>query len=455
MVGAVFLERYVVQSMLGKGSMGTVYLARDQREPRVVVVKVMHPEVTRDPLFKQFFEQEVESLTELRHPCVVGLLGASYHERRGPCLIMEFIPGITLEALQGRHKRLSVEQTARLLLPICQALDAGHGRGIVHRDLKPPNLMVLNADTDKETVKVMDFGLAQINRAPHISLEKLKGSNQGLTCGTPVYMAPESVRGDPVDHRVDIYSLGVLLFEMLLGKPPFNIEDANAIMRAHVFTPPPRFSQVWFGHGLSPKIENLVQHCLGKFPNERPQSAREVAQRYFEALGKPMPDSGLWQPTSKARPTSAKKPPVDRISSNNPHALVEQFDAWMPEPIAVVKLRGFVEDMGGRIVESEPGRIRVQLGEKKKPPKTDLSDSTLMRWLNGGKQSDSKKLVDPDQEPIDLLLYMERGNGNLQNTLNITVVMKPLHATHLLVMNKWKQRCEKFMYELRAHLIAK
>jgi serine/threonine protein kinase len=454
MVGAVFLDRYLVQSLLGKGSMGTVYLARDRREPRVVVVKVIHPEVSRDPLFKKFFEQEVESLTQLRHPCVVGLLGASYRERHGPCLVMEYIPGVTLEALLGRHKRLSVEQVARLLLPMCQALDAGHAYGIVHRDLKPANMMVLNADRENETVKVMDFGLAQINRAPHISLEKLKGSNEAVTCGTPVYMAPESSRGDTVDHRADIYSLGVLLFEILLGKPPFFSEDVSAIMRAHVFTPPPRFNQVWFGHGLSPKVEDLVQHCLGKFPNERPQSAREVATRFFEALGKPLPDNGLWQPTANARPTPLKQSPVERIRSNHPHALVEQFDAWMPEPIAVVKLRGFVEDVGGRIVESEPGKIRVQLGEEKKAPKTDLSDSTLMRWLNGGKPNE-RRLVDPEQEPIDLLLYMERGNSSLQNTLNITVVMKPVHATRLIAVNKWKQRCEKFMTELRAHLIAK
>jgi serine/threonine protein kinase len=454
MVGAVFLERYVVQSLLGKGSMGTVYLARDRREPRVVVVKVMHPEVTRDPLFKQFFEQEVESLTQLRHPSVVALLGASYRESHGPCLVMEYIPGSTLEALLERRKRLSVEQVARLLLPICQALDAGHASGIVHRDLKPANLMVMHVDRDNETVKVMDFGLAQINRAPHISLERLKGSNVGLTCGTPVYMAPESTRGDPVDHRADIYSLGVLLFEMLLGKPPFLSDEVNAILRAHVFAPPPRFSQVWFGHGLPSKVEDVVQHCLGKFPNERPQSAREVATRFFEALGKPVPETGLWQPAASARPKAVKQSPLPKISPSHPHALVEQFDAWMPEAIAVVKLRGFVEDIGGRIVESEPGKIRVKIGEEKKAPKTDLSDSTLMRWLNGGKSSGTR-LADPDEEPIDLLLYMERGASNMQSTLNITVVMKPLHAARLIVANKWKQRCEKFMHELRAHLIAK
>ncbi|HEV3143369.1 MAG TPA: serine/threonine-protein kinase [Gemmataceae bacterium] len=454
MVGEVFLHRYVVLSLLGKGSMGTVFLARDQREPRTVVVKVIHPEVTRDPSFKQLFEQEIDSLTHLRHPCAVGLLDASFHERHGPCLVMEFIPGITLEDLLQRHRRLSIAQTGRLLLPICRALDAGHAQSIVHRDIKPANMMVVNADSETETVKVMDFGLALINRRPHISLDKLRGSNETVVCGTPVYMAPESTRGDPVDHRADVYSLGVLIFEMLLGKPPFYFATADEIIKAHVNVPPPRFTHALPGHGVPSKIEDIVQHCLGKFPNERPQSAREVAQRYFEGLGQALPESVHWQSKPQDRGGSSQKSMDRSTLSKNPHAVIEQFDAWMPEAIAVVKLRGFVHDAGGRVVESEPGRIRVQLGEDPKVPKPDLTESALMRWFAGGRPQDSQRIADPEKEPIDLLLYLERKNSPLQNTLNITVVMKPLHANRLIALNKWKARCEKFLTELRAYLIA-
>src|SRR5262245_34763622 len=124
MVGAVFLQRYVALSLLGKGSMGTLYLARDQRDPRVGVVKLIHPEGPPTPHCLQFSEQEVESLTQLRHPCVVALLDAALRDRHGPCLVMEFIPVVTLESLLRRHKRLTVQQTGRLLLPICLAVDA-------------------------------------------------------------------------------------------------------------------------------------------------------------------------------------------------------------------------------------------------------------------------------------------------------------------------------------------
>jgi len=452
MVGAVFLQRYVALSLLGKGSMGTVYLARDQREPRVVVVKLMHPEVTRDPHFQQFFEQEVESLTQLRHPCVVALLDAALRDLHGPCLVMEFIPGMTLEILLRRHKRLTVQQTGRLLLPICLALDAGHQHGIVHRDVKPANMMVVSPDSDDETVKVMDFGLAQINRQPHISLDKLRGSDEAMTCGTPMYLPPEAARGDTVDHRADLYSLGVLLFEMLIGKPPFNLETVEAIIKAHMQSPPPPFARALLGHGIPPKVESVVQHCLAKFPNERPQSARQVAERYFEAMGHKLPDAGIWRSNANDRKHSSKQGPIERFPlTTHPNALVEQFEAWMPEPIAVVKLRGFAEDMGGRILESKPGQIRVQLGEDRRPMKADMTDSALARWLKG--KTTETRLPDSDQEPIDLLLYMERSSAGPANKLNITAVMKPLHGARLIAMNKWKPRCEKILNDLRAYLI--
>src|SRR5260370_9383103 len=130
--------------------MGAVYLARHVSQPEVVVVKVVHPHVAKEANFREFFQREIDSLSRLRHPCVVGLLEASFNEPGGPCLVMEFIPGVTLEALLNRHKVLSVEQTCRLLVPLCRALTAGHALAITHPDLKPPNLMVTDPDTPPE-----------------------------------------------------------------------------------------------------------------------------------------------------------------------------------------------------------------------------------------------------------------------------------------------------------------
>jgi serine/threonine protein kinase len=454
MVGSVFLQRYVVVSPLGKGSMGTVYLARDQKEPRVVVVKVMHKEVTRDPQFKQIFDQEIQSLTQLRHPCVVGLLDACYNDAHGPCLIMEFIPGVTLEVLLGRHRRLPPDQVGRMLLPLCQALNAGHSLGVIHRDLKPANMMVMNPDTPTETVKVMDFGLAQFNARPHISLEKLRGSRLNYTCGTPIYIAPEMARGDVVDHRADLYGVGVILFELLLGKPPFYSENVDVILRAHVKNPPPRFGQALPNHGLSPRIEAVVMYCLEKYPNERPQTARKLAELYFQAIGEAMPDDDpLWDVPNLDKAEAKRVEEPLPAGANHPNAVVLQFDAWMHEPIAVVKLRGFVQDIGGEILGSEPGKIRVRIGQVDPSANSKDTPSGLFRWMSGG-GSDQRRFSSA-QEPIELLMYLARKGSPTQNMLHMTVVMKPFDGRRLMSPQSWQTRCEKMAAELRAYLIAK
>jgi serine/threonine protein kinase len=371
---------------------------------------------------------------------------------------MEFIPGITLEVLLNRHKRLLPEQVGRLLVPICQALQAGHSLQVIHRDLKPANLMVMNPDLASETVKVMDFGLAQINARPHISLEKLRGDSQLYTCGTPIYIAPETARGDAIDHRSDLYSLGVILYELLIGKPPFYFEKVDTILKAHIGSPPPRFSQMWPKHGLSPKIEAVVLYCLEKYPNERPQTARKVAELFHHAMGQSLPGDSVWEEPEKKTRKKSHETVEDPLppQANHPQAVVEQFDAWMPEPIAVMKLRGFVQDVGGKVLASDPGRIRVQLGQRMEtaPPPPAETASALMRWMKSlSDEPKEAKSVVAAQAPIELLLFMSR-KGQAQNNLKITVVMKPFGNHRVLIDDGFRPRCEKLLTELRAYLIA-
>src|SRR5262245_37100503 len=176
MLGSTFLKRYRAERFLGQGSMGAVYLARDQKNGGEVVVKVIHPKVVADPDFRQFFDNEIESLTQLRHPCVVGLLGAAYEDAHGPCLVMAYIPGISLVTRLNDAKFLPLDHVSTLLRPVSGALMAAHARRIVHRDLEPANLMVTGGDDPNQPLlKVMDFGLALVNAKPHIPLNKLRG----------------------------------------------------------------------------------------------------------------------------------------------------------------------------------------------------------------------------------------------------------------------------------------
>ncbi len=180
----LFLGRYVSLGFLGKGNMGQVWLAHPLGQPeRRVVVKVMHPTIATQPRFRQLFEREIQSMTKLRHPYVVQLLDSSSNDPQGPCLVMEYVPGITLEALLEKQRRLAVGHVGLLLGFLCHALEAAHAVGIVHRDLKPANLMVVGADTLDESLRVMDFGLAQFAGKPHFTAERLAGAAQTTASG--------------------------------------------------------------------------------------------------------------------------------------------------------------------------------------------------------------------------------------------------------------------------------
>src|SRR6059058_2301193 len=220
MVGRIYLGRYETVRLLGEGGMGRVYLARQIDLGRQVVVKVMHDHIASDPKFRERFQRETLLMARFQHPYAVTLYDASLSDPQGPCIVMEYIRGVTLDALLQRNGRLSPARAGRLLGQLCEVLQAAHGEGIIHRDLKPANLMVVDPDTPYEKVKVMDFGLAKLVDAP--SLRDANASSPEFAVGTPAYICPEQVRGEPMDHRGDLYSVGVILYELLTGKLPFN-----------------------------------------------------------------------------------------------------------------------------------------------------------------------------------------------------------------------------------------
>ncbi len=159
----VFLGRYETVKLLGEGGMGCVFLARDPQLGRHVVVKVMHEDLASDPRFCEQFQKEMLLMARFQHPYAVTLHDASLKDPKGPCIIMEFVPGVTLDELRRNNRgRLSPARISRLLGQLCEVLQVAHTRGIIHLDLKPANLMIVDADSPQETVKVMDFGLAEV-----------------------------------------------------------------------------------------------------------------------------------------------------------------------------------------------------------------------------------------------------------------------------------------------------
>jgi serine/threonine-protein kinase len=444
MASETFLGKYEAVRLLGEGGMGKVFLGRKLQGGKEVVIKVMHPHIAANPTFRQNFQREMVVMTRFRHPHAVALFDASLDDAT-PCIVMEYVPGLTLDALVQQHGHLIPARAGWLMGQICLVLQAAHNAGIIHRDLTPVNVMVADAGRPTENVKVMDFGLARMGDGPYIPLEKLTGKSNNIGGGTPDYICPEQIRGDEVDHRGDLYSMGVLLFKVLTGRLPFEqYTDTPDILNAHLTEQPPSFAEVGAGGWVPPTVEAVVQSCLSKYPIERPQSARELAERYQDALGLKVVDLDFFEVAP------APAPPEPITKRMNTAAMVDILEAWMPEQIAVVKLRGFVDAQGGKVVESVPGMIRLRLPQDGINREADDNKKGVMSWLKLG----AKKQAENVQYAL-VELHMEKKVVGGRNLLNITVLMfrdgtnLPLGRTPA-----WKQFMDRICRELRAYLMS-
>ncbi|MFO0850899.1 MAG: serine/threonine-protein kinase [Gemmataceae bacterium] len=446
--GATVLGRYKVDSYLGEGSNAHVFLGHPLSDPgRPVVVKRIKPHVLANPRFRQFFDNEVASMGQFAHPYVVRLRDASLDDPVGPVLVLDYIPGITLEALLARHRRLPPDRVGRLLGPLCHALQAAADWGIVHRDLKPANLMVVGADKPTESVRVMDFGFAGFTAKPHIQLAELTGTGQVFACGTPAYVSPEMVRGDPVDHRGDLYSVGVILYELLTGRLPFDVRSQERMLAAHLHDPPPPFAKIGV-FNLPARLETVVQTALSKYPSERYQSARQLAEEFGKAIG-----ADVWAEAAPVRePAPAAKPDsviVECVLADPPPArpedkyvLSDTFEAALPERLAAAKLRGFVEDTNGLVVASDPGLIRVHID----PPggRAAAQGSKLFSFLAATRPVRGK-------EPIELDLQMHKLDAT---RVQVQVCFRPLGKHLPPDLAQWQERCEEVYSTLRKYVMA-
>jgi eukaryotic-like serine/threonine-protein kinase len=455
LIGKVFLGRFKAINFLGEGSNAHVFLAHPLDNPNeFVVVKRIKTHVLTNARFVQFFEAEVASMKRFRHPYAVGFHGAALDDVNGPCLVLEYIPGITLEQLLTRQNRLSYDRVGRLLGPLCHALQAAHNSGIMHRDLKPANLMVMNAGTPHETVRVMDFGFAGFTAKPHIQLAELTGHGPVFACGTPAYVSPEMVRGDSVDHRADLYSLGVIVFEMLTGRLPFDAHTADEVIRAHIQDPPLKFSRLGLGE-IPPAIEAAVQLALCKYPNERHQSARELLDMFSRVV-----KFDLWE---EYAPAQALEDTIEEVqlvkpepeipkppSKDDQFVMSDRFEAMLPERLAAAKFRGFIEDVQGTAISSEPGQIRVHLDVPsgwQDPSAAPPSGSKILSWLSALR----KPSFSSGSEPIELDLQMQKMDAN---RVQVTVIFRPIPPYQPRQLKGWQARCEAYYSILRKYVMA-
>ncbi|MGA9531576.1 MAG: protein kinase [Anaerolineales bacterium] len=280
--------RYMVEELLGQGGMSSVYKGTDPNLRRTVAIKMIHPHLSQDPQFVSRFEEEAAAVARIRHPNIIQVYDFD-HDDDTYFMVLEYVPGQTLQdklaELNDAGERLPVAKARDIAASMCDALQYAHDRGMIHRDIKPANIMI----TDQGQAILMDFGVA-----------KMVGGKQhtatGAVVGTALYISPEQVRGMQPDPRVDIYALGVTLFEMLSGQPPFEADSAMSTMMMHVNEPVPDLRQL--NADVPPDLVAVVEKALAKDRDQRYQTAAD--------MGKALRKASVSQSTSELGKTTVE-----------------------------------------------------------------------------------------------------------------------------------------------------
>ena len=270
--GSVIEGRFTVRELIATGGMGAVYLATQHSMGREIALKVLRPELGRSVDAVKRFMAEARLASRLTSPHTVTLYDFGRTADGMLFIAMELLQGATLRAALSDGGPMDESRAVRIGTQICESLGEAHEQGIVHRDIKPDNVFLLRPGTLRETVKVLDFGVAKslepVNEGPV--------TKTGMVCGTPDYMSPENVTGEGVTPASDVYSVGVLLYQMLTGQTPFTADSLVGVMVHHVQTPPRPLRSLMGGRPLTKSMEELVLRCLSKQPGRRPVDANAL-----------------------------------------------------------------------------------------------------------------------------------------------------------------------------------
>ncbi len=263
----MLLGQFELVSIAGRGATGTVYRAWQHSMERWVAVKVLHRDLLGQPDMVARMEREARAVARLSHPAIVSAFASGTTPDGEPFLVMEFVDGQSLESALDGGGKMAPPRAIAIARQIAGALAEAHAAGVIHRDLKPANVMLVQRRCAADAVKLLDFGIAKLERDETVL------TRQGAICGTPYYLAPEQAAGEPIDHRADLYSVGVLLYRMVTGRVPFG-GSVLAAMLAHLHERPLPPAEV--DGQVSPALSDLILRCMEKDPALRPQSAEQL-----------------------------------------------------------------------------------------------------------------------------------------------------------------------------------
>jgi len=324
LLGATVADRYKVIRKLGEGGMGAVYLATHMVLEKQVALKVLHGEFARKPDLVERFMQEAKAASRIRHENVIDISDFGATPDGLVFFAMELLQGHDLHEEVARARLsghlLPWSRTKKIFLQICSALSAAHARGIVHRDLKPENVYLVEFLGDPDFVKLLDFGIAKVT---DVSSEEggRKLTKTGMLFGTPEYMSPEQARGEQVDHRVDIYAMGCILFQLVSNRVPFEADNFMGVLSQHLTQEPPQIAPETFDQIGAPRaLADVIDKALAKDRDERWQTIDDLANAIRQVSGDPLradksqpmraPNVRSSGETTRARPPTGNVEPI-------------------------------------------------------------------------------------------------------------------------------------------------
>ncbi len=305
LLGRTIDQRYRVEALLGEGGMGLVYRVTHTRLNKPLAIKVLRRENTKDPEVLARFRREAESASGIGNQHIVDIHDFGELEDGSTYFVMECLEGLDLIDALDVAQRMPEGRAIHIAIQLCRALGAAHDAGIVHRDLKPENVFLIRRNDTEDFVKVLDFGIAKVANGPK------RLTRDGEVLGTPHYMSPEQCEGDGVDHRTDVYALGVLLYEMLTGHVPHDADTMMGILTKQMYEDPiPPKVRV---PQISEPLEQLIMRCLEKKPEQRYQTMHDIEadlQRIHTGQQPVGPDTVTLKPTRPPAPARRAVSPI-------------------------------------------------------------------------------------------------------------------------------------------------
>lgn len=274
LIGKTFAERYIIQSVIGLGGMSIVYKAQHKLMDRVVAIKMLHSNIKNDHTSLERFRMEAQAASSLSHQNIIAVYDFGVTDGGDAFFVMDYLDGENLADMIERKGKLPYERALHIFKQICDGLGAAHKKSIVHRDLKPANVVLLKEDDGTETVKLVDFGIAKL--LPASGKQQLSLTRTGEVFGSPIYMSPEQCQGLELDKRSDIYALGCLMYETLVGAPPIEGTTFLETLNMHVTATPKSFAERIPDAKVPAALEEIIFHCMAKSPEDRPQNTEQI-----------------------------------------------------------------------------------------------------------------------------------------------------------------------------------